>query len=89
MDVKRRARVQQQIQLARAQNRTGRSKRQQQIYGGRRELLDSFRRCGDDGKWRGKLGVCQGKREISSLHPGACHLIQQCTSLIHFQTSPV
>ena len=36
---------------------------QQQQGGGRREFPDQpFRRCGDDGKWKGKLGFCQGTK---------------------------
>ena len=40
-----------------------RTKRQQ--HQGRRELPDQpFRRCGDDGKWKGKLGFCQGSKSF-------------------------
>ena len=36
-------------------------RQQQQQQAGRRALQDQpFRRCGDDGKWKGKLGFCQG-----------------------------
>lgn len=46
-------------------NQGERIKRQHQHHqqkpGGRREFPDQpFWRCGDDGKWKGKLGFCQG-----------------------------
>lgn len=55
-------------QIRRSRNRqpqgeATRVKRQQQ---GRRVLMDQpFRRCGDDGKWKGKLGFCQGNVETT------------------------
>lgn len=58
----------QQGPLRRNRNRhqsEARVKRQQQQQG-RRALLDQpFRRCGDDGKWKGKLGFCQGNVSIT------------------------
>lgn len=62
----------------RQQGEPTRIKRQPQQQG-RRVLMDQpFRRCGDDGKWKGKLGFCQGKMSrwttpilalFLSLHP--------------------
>lgn len=46
----------------RGRQRSDQGERVKRQLHGRREFPDQpFRRCGDDGKWKGKLGFCQGK----------------------------